>query len=293
MKYTYKYLSFLLIIFFVLLVTKVQTAHAQSVTLNPSQIKYPTGNRVGSNSAAIKQNLQGTLQQRALSEIQKRINSLTELLTKINTLKHLTPTQKEKFTTSIQAEITSLNTLSSKIQSDTDPAILKTDVQSIVTSYRVYAVYIPQIRLLAGANSILEATMKLSSLSARLSERITTAQTNGTDTAALEVLLTDMNSKITDANTQANAIITNITPLTPDGYPSNKIILQNAKTNLQTAIQDIKTALLDARQIIQGLLIIAPKNQNASGSGFLKAKQRMENQNIPQIILPSTGTSTP
>jgi hypothetical protein len=284
----YKHISFVPIIVFILLFAGVRITHAQSVTPNPSQIKYPTANRVGSNSAAIKQNLQETLQQRALSEIQKRITSLTELLTKINTLKHLTPTQKEKFTTSIQSEITSLNTLSSKIRSDTDTATLKTDVRSIVSSYRVYAVYIPQIRLLVGANSVLETTTKLSSLSARLSERIDTAQTNGTDTASLKILLTDMNSKIADANSQATTIVTNITPLTPDDYPNNKIILQNAKTNLQTAIQDIKAALLDARQILQGLLVATPKSQNASGSGFLKTRPQMNSQTIPQIVLPTT-----
>ncbi|MBP6913234.1 MAG: hypothetical protein KBC00_01340 [Candidatus Levybacteria bacterium] len=288
MKYAYKYSSLLIIVLSLLLFTGVKTAHAQSVTLNPSQIKYPTGNRVGSNSAVIKQNIQGTLQQRALSEIQKRIKSLSELLTKINSLKYLTPAQKEKFATSIQAEITSLNTLSTKIQSDTDATILKTDIQSIVTSYRVYAVYIPQIRLLAGANSVLETTTKLSSLSARLSERITSAKKNGVDTTTIEPLLADMNLKITDANAQANTIITNITPLTPEGYPNNKIILQNAKANLQTAIQDIKTALLDARQIIQGLIIVTPKNTNASESGFLKAKSQLKNQDIPQIVLPTT-----
>jgi hypothetical protein len=157
-----------------------------------------------------------------------------------------------------------------------------------VSSYRVYAVYIPQIRLLVGANSVLETTTKLSSLSARLSERIDTAQTNGTDTASLKILLTDMNSKIADANSQATTIVTNITPLTPDDYPNNKIILQNAKTNLQTAIQDIKAALLDARQILQGLLVATPKSQNASGSGFLKTRPQMNSQTIPQIVLPTT-----
>src|ERR1035437_2225976 len=82
------------------------------------------------------------LKSRADSEITRRISSLTELISKINTLKKLSVTDKSSFVSKLQTEINSLNTLKTKIDADTDLVTLRTDVASIIQSYRVYALFL-------------------------------------------------------------------------------------------------------------------------------------------------------
>ncbi len=107
-----------------------------------------------------------------------------------------------------------------KIQNDTDAQTLTTDKQSIVKSYRVYALFMPKIRIIAHADRILEVANEMK------------AKTTSTDAL----------SKIADAQTQAQNAINAVSPLTPDGYPGNKTTLDSARGMLRTALADLKTA---------------------------------------------------
>jgi uncharacterized small protein (DUF1192 family) len=200
--------------------------------------------------AAIKQDaVISRLKTRADKEIDRRVAALTKLLEKINAMKRLTSDQKTTFTNGIQGQITSLNTLKIKIDGDTDIATLRTDVQSIVKGYRIFALYMPQINIVAHADRILAVIDDMNAISARLQTRIDEAKAAGKDTSAMQTLMTDRASKLTDATTQANNAIAAVVSLTPDGYPANKTTLKSAKNLLQTARQDLVKALQDMQQI--------------------------------------------
>jgi F0F1-type ATP synthase membrane subunit b/b' len=90
-------------------------------------------------------------------------------------------------------------------------------------------------------------------LEAKLQSRITEAKVKGEDVSSLETILTDMQSKIADAKTQANAAIDAASALQPTDYPENKPSLQNARALLQTAHKDLITARQDAQKIVVAL----------------------------------------
>lgn len=216
-------------------------------------------------SGAVNQTRLTNLKTRADREINRRINSLTQLQTRIKLIKRLTDTQKSTLTSQIQAEITSLTGLKTKIDADTDAIVLKSDVQSIVQSYRVYLLYIPQVHIFGAADSVLNLATSMSTLAGKLQFRINAAQTAGNNVSNLITYLTDMQAKITDAQIQANAAITLVTPLTPDGYPGNKPQLLSALKDLQTARLDLVAARQDGQKIIQGLhLLTVPKSATSS-----------------------------
>lgn len=218
-------------------------------------------------SAVVVETRVTNLKVRADREINRRVSSLTSLISKVSQIKRLTDAQKSSLTTQIQAEITSLLSLKAKIDTDTDPTILKTDVQSIVKSYRVYLLYLPQIHIFGAADSILNLATSMSTLASKLQFRINTAQTAGQNVSNLVAYLTDMQAKIADAQTQANAAITLVTPLTPDGYPGNKTQLLAALKDLQTARLDLVAARQDGQKIIQGLKAInLPKTASSSAT---------------------------
>lgn len=193
------------------------------------------------------------LKAKAEKEINRRITALNNLITKVGALKKLNSDQKASLITQVQAEIANLTALKTKIESDTDLPTLKIDVQSIVASYRVYALFLPKINILAVSDEILNISDKLSSISAKLSTQIQETQTSGKDAASISATLSSLQNKISDAKTKAQNAQNLIMPLLPGGYPDNKTALQSARTTLSSARHDLNSARTDAVLIIREL----------------------------------------
>ncbi len=194
------------------------------------------------------------LKMRASKEIDRRVSSLIQLIDRVNGFKRLTSDQKTTFVNELQSQISSLNALKTKINADTDMITLRTDVQSVITSYRIYALFIPQMHILA-ADDILTTTASQSSVFAgKLQSRIDKMKSEGMDTSMMQGLMTDLQQKLSDANTQLQNVVTAVVGLTPSGYPGNKTALQSARTMLQTARIDLENARSDALKIMADLL---------------------------------------
>lgn len=229
----------------------------------------------GTNSSAASNNMEN-LRSRADQEITRRVKSLTALIARVNALKRLSTDQKAGLTTQIQAQIDSLNALKVKIDADTDMTTLKTDVKSIVDSYRIYALFMPQIGILTASDEILNTVDKFNVYVARFQTKINDLKAAGQDVTALQASLTDMQNQLKDATTQANNASSSALPLTPAGYPGNRSVLTSAKNNLLTARKDLQTARADGLSIYQGL-----KGSNTS-----------TNSAQPLLLKPTTTIST-
>lgn len=194
-----------------------------------------------------------SLIQRANNEINRRLTALNDLATKVSLLKRVSDGQKAAFASEIQTNINDLTNLKIKIDADTDPVVLQADVQSLVDNYRIFALYIPKINLLVGADIASETAGSLGSLAIKLQNKITIDQKAGKNITALTALLTDMQSKISDANNQASNLTDVVMQLVPSGYPGNSNSLVSARDMLRTARSNIQAARQDAQQIINGL----------------------------------------
>jgi hypothetical protein len=193
------------------------------------------------------------LVQRADNEINRRLDALNNLINKVSLLKRVSDGQKSAFTSEIQSNITELTELKTKIDADTDLTVLIQDVQSIVDNYRIFALYIPKIHLLVGAEIASDMADSLGSLTIKLQNKITTDKDAGKNVTNLQTLLTDMLSKIADASNQAASITDLVIQLVPSGYPDNRTSLTSARDMLTTARSDIQAARQDTQSIITGL----------------------------------------
>lgn len=127
----------------------------------------------------------------------------------------------------------------------------------------------PGTRLAGAATMLSNAADKMSTLSARLQVRITAAQTAGQNVTNLQTLLSDMQTKTTGAKIQATAMLTEVSGITPGA--SSKTAMKDALSKLLTGIRDLKAAGQDARQIIQGLIILGGNiTKPATTSGVFK-----------------------
>lgn len=240
----------------VLLFVFVSPAFAlENTPTNPnSTLPFRTTAKLATRSAANVLQTQriANLQTRAVKEIDRRINSLNELISKINSIKKISFNVKTQLITQIQTEIANLNTLKTKIQSDTTLDTLQTDVKSIITSFRVYAYFMPKITIMVAADKLNQTTENLSSISAKLQTRINEAKSKGMDTANLETLLTDLNNQIANANTQYQTAISQAESLTLPNYTDRSVFF-NIRLEIVTGEKDLRAAILDAKKIIEGL----------------------------------------
>lgn len=198
-----------------------------------------------------------TAKSRANEEITRRVNILTELNTAVQAMVKVSANEKAAIAAEVQSEITNLNSLNAKIQADTDVTALKTDIQSITIDYRIFMLVVPQGRIEVASDKIQTLTANYTALSAKLQTRISQAP-SGTDTTQVSAWLSDMNTQVTNANTQAEAAVSLVANLQPDQgnasvEASNKTALQNARTDIKTALADLKTARQDAGDIVKAV----------------------------------------
>lgn len=194
-----------------------------------------------------------TIKTKAEAEIDKRLASLHTAATKITAATKLSATDKATFSSQIQSNITTLTTLRAKIDADTDLPTLRTDAKSIYANFRIYAVFLPQVHMLATIDTMGVAVDNLTTLATKLQTRIQTAQQSGKDVSSVQRLLTDLQAKIADAKTQYQTVESEVASLTPASYPGSTATLQDARSKIKTGAADLRTAWQDAKQIVQGL----------------------------------------
>lgn len=207
--------------------------------------------------------------EKADQEIDRRIKSLTELATRIQAMQKVTDAFKQGVTATVQNEISALNALKTKIHADTDAAVLKTDIQSITKSYRIYALVMQQIRIAAAADRAVSLVSMMSTFGSKLQARVQAAQQGGADVTAMMTSLNTMATKLQEAQTKAQAAVSVSAVLTPDDgdaakLKSNNAALAEARADLKTAMKDIIDARKEAASIVKGLATLKASTSTAT-----------------------------
>lgn len=208
-------------------------------------------------------------------EIDRRVAALNALVTRINDLKRLNADAKTSVTTSLNTQAQALTALKAKIAADTDEATLKTDVQSITDAYRVFALVLPQSRIVIMSDSIVYVADAMLTVGSKLDARIKAAEAAGKDVTALKTALADLGTKATDAKTQAQNAVSLIANLTPDQGDKTKMAentkaLNDARAKLKAGRDDLTAARADVMKIttaLKGMKLDAASTATPSASG--------------------------
>jgi hypothetical protein len=187
------------------------------------------------------------------AEINRRLATLKTLDAKISRATKLSARDTATLSATVNTDITNLTSLETQLDADTTVSAAISDAQSIINSYRVYALVVPQINIIKTADDQQVAEGKLTTLSLKLSSRITAAQQKGTNVTALLASLADLNSKTSAAQTISSSIESGVIGLVPSDYNSNHSVLGGDGSRLKTAQADIKAAIADAQAIITQL----------------------------------------
>ncbi len=259
-----KYTFLASLILLALVCVAVQSAQAMSVQLG-DQTAAAIGARASVSATASSTKAATALaaritnlKNRAEQEITRRVMLMNQVLSKINTLVRLSADEKTNLSNTLQTQITAMNTLAAKVSADTDVTTLKTDVQSITKSYRIFMLVVPQAHVAATADAIDTTVTIMATVGSKLQTRLMALENAGKDTTTLNTLLADYNTKSVDAKTQADAAVSATASLQPDNgdqavIQTNKQAFTTARTDIKTAQSDLKTARSDAAQIITGI----------------------------------------
>lgn len=210
------------------------------------------------------------IKERAKKEIDRRLATLSTLNSKIASSPKMTTEDKSQLTTLVNQITSDLATLRLKIEADTDPAVLKIDVQSVVRDYRVYALIVPKVHILNAADRLMNTAEKVASIAAKLSDQIDILQSNAQDTTVLRAQLDQIEMRVEDAKAKAKSAHDQVIVLTPAGYPDNKTVMEAAKNSLKSGKEDLVFASKEARKIAARLGIIRPKLKSASPPGLTR-----------------------
>jgi hypothetical protein len=244
-----------------------QTTATAGVGISASASATVGGTGVGAGvslKATALAKLIATAQTRADTEITRRVNALNALNTRVNAMVKVSASDKASLSATIATQITAMNNLETQIAADAaanSTTSLKADIQSITKSYRIFALVIPQGAIEAAADRVLDIAGMFTTLSGQLQARITAAQNAGANMSTSVSALADMTAKVTDAQTQANAAVTETASLQPDNgnatiMASNTAALKDAHTKIQAAQADLTAARADAGTIVKALLAL-------------------------------------
>lgn len=200
------------------------------------------------------------------NEIDRRITILTDLDAKVADMAKVSAAGKASIDAMVKSQISALTSLKASVDADDSTTTLKSDLQSITQSYRIFMLVVPQGHIAVASDRIHAAISTMTALSAKISARLSEAAGTGIDVSASQAALADATTKLADAGTQADAAVSMTASLKPDNgeatvAASNKAALQGARAKLQAAMKDLQAARADLKTAILGV-----KKINASAS---------------------------
>lgn len=188
------------------------------------------------------------IQQAGAAATAKRITSLNTGIGKVNSTKTLSSADKSTVLATLNADLSGMQSLQSKIAGDTVAATAWADYRSIFTEYRVYAVGLRQSYIAAAADGLTGTGIpKLQSAEAKISAFF--ASHPDKVTPDLQAKLADMQAKTADAASKTSGLAAAALAVTPAAYNANHAVLTDDRTAVRAALADAKAAVQDGRAI--------------------------------------------
>lgn len=196
--------------------------------------------------------------QRASNEIDRRIKALTQLGDKVGDMRRVSDGGKTSIDAMVQAQVTALNDLKLRIAADDSTTTLKADMQSITTSYRVFALVIPQGHIKVAADKVHTSIDTMTALIAKLTTRLADATTKGEDVVALQARVVSAQAQLAAAGVAADAAVSLTAALNPDNgdktlADANKKALQDGRAKIQEAMKALQAARADIKAVVDGI----------------------------------------
>lgn len=191
------------------------------------------------------------LKQRADKAIDNRITELNNLLSRIQNNSRLSSDEKTSLSADINTDISGLTSLKAKIDADTDLQTARSDAKTIVTSYRIYMVLVPKIRLLITIDNLSALDTTLQGLTPKLQDLINNLKSQGKDVTSLQSSLDDINSRLTSISNTLSADKSKVEAVSVSDYAtahsSFVAVRQDLAQNIRASFAQIRHDIAQMR----------------------------------------------
>jgi hypothetical protein len=192
------------------------------------------------------------LKAKAAADITARVDALNLAIPQVNVNAVITAADKATLLGILNGDLTSLTALGQTIAADTTTAQASSDTKTIFTSYRVFALAIPQVAYAAGADDITVAELPaLLDSQKALSEVLRVEPSK--NTAAVQSAMADLSHQIAAATSSTSGLSNQVLAYTPAQYNANHALLSGPRQTLVTAQADVVTAKNDITVITAAL----------------------------------------
>jgi hypothetical protein len=188
-----------------------------------------------------------TIKSRCDAAVKKRVSALQSDITRLNSDSTISASDKSSLLATASSDISGLQALDATIQADTTSDQARADCQKVVTEYRIYALFEPQLHLTAAEARLAAAVTKIQGLSSKLAA-VVAKITDPSQLAAAQAALTDLNTKLAAAQASLGQI-SSVLGLDPSGYPGNKTSLQSVRSSLESVRKDLEGVRADVQTI--------------------------------------------
>lgn len=190
---------------------------------------------------------------RAAAAISVRQSALNAGISAVDANKWLTSADKATILGTFNSDLSGLTALGPKIQADTTVTQARSDYRTIFTSYRVFALALPQGRLAAASDDITTGVLpRLNDADTRL-KNLLAGPDSGKNTAQVQAAMADLAAQIQTVTTATSGFSANLLALTPAQYDADHAILTGPRSTLLTARADIAKARGDIKTVVQAI----------------------------------------
>ncbi|HXY28572.1 MAG TPA: hypothetical protein VEH82_09865, partial [Acidimicrobiales bacterium] len=209
----------------------------------PSDSAAGTATTGNSGSTAVPQTLDG-IKTRAQTDITDRVDALDAAVAKAGAAKGLGAAQAA-LVAYLGADVTPLQQLDQKIQSDTTVRQAVKDFSTIFSGYRVYLLVLPAAHVAGDADAATATGIPALTAAAAKAQ----ARVNPSNQAELQPLINDLNGQISAATSATNGLAATVLGFTPAQWDANHDLLSATKSSQQTADAALAKGRDDVRQI--------------------------------------------
>ena len=190
---------------------------------------------------------------RCLAAIDVRLPALSAAAAAVTAHEHLTDEHEAALSADIAETTARLVALAESIKADSDPAVLRQHCRSIFEDNRVFALVLPRVRLVLGADSATAAAGRLGTVAGRLEAAIAEAEAAGRDMTQARADLEAMRAAIASGQASAQSVPGATLGLTPADWNADHTVLDPARASLRSARSDLKAARELAVKILKQL----------------------------------------
>ena len=182
-----------------------------------------------------------------------RITAIDKAIPRVTANAALGASDKATILATLNSDLAGMQSLATKIAGDTSATQAETDYKTIFTTYRVFAVALPQASYAAAADDLTDTTLPKLTAAQKSLAALLAGPDAGKSTPALQAQLADMAAKIGSAQMAINGVAAAALAVTPAQYDANKQVLAPIRQSVATALAASKAAGTDGTDVLAAL----------------------------------------